>query len=411
MKSPWLLRILALAGFFISAYLLSQKLMGRIDSIAGCGAGSGCSNVLGSRWSQFFGIPVTGLSSLLYAALFAVSFKPNRTVQGGLAVCFLGAALWFFGVLIFDLKAFCPWCTAAHVIGITSAVLLFRSLKRPAEAAPGKKGPAKKESDVALHLGVVGGFLGVFVLILGQVFGPVPDTHRITTGGSLEVGSQEQAVHAGGGGEEGGPSTATGRQVKIFDDNKVYNTSVLPHVGPADAPHVIAKYFDYTCGSCKDMHKDLHLVAEKHPGKFCMIMLPVPLNRECNPHFPTPLTNHEHACELARLSLAAWRANPEVWPQVHETLFTRPVLQPEIAEVAVAQLVGEEELAKAMEDPWVEEIIKADVEDFRQFVEIGKTPKMPKLVYNKGKVLHGLTRTAEILLQSLEKEFGLPPSS
>jgi hypothetical protein len=158
------------------------------------------------------------------------------------------------------------------------------------------------------------------------------------------------------------------------------------------------------------MHDDLHNVAEKHPGEICMIMLPVPLNRECNPYFPPPQTNHEHACELSRLSLAAWRANPEAWPQVHETLFTRPVLQPDVAEIAVAGIVGEEALAKALEDPWVTDLITADVNDFRQLMDIGKTPKMPKLVVGPGRVLHGLTASPEILLQALEQEFKLKPA-
>ena len=150
------------------------------------------------------------------------------------------------------------------------------------------------------------------------------------------------------------------------------------------------------------------MVVTKHPGKFCIIMLPVPLNRSCNPHYPGRLDNHEHACELARLGLAAWRAKPEAFPEVHEALFTRPVLQPEIAEIAVAQIVGEEALAKALEDPWVDELLKANLNDFRQL--IAKTIKMPKLLVGKGRMLHGVTNSAEILLRSLEHEFKLTPS-
>ena len=55
MNSPWLLRALALAGFLIAGYLCTEKATGEIDSIVGYGGGSGCANVLGSRWSQYFG--------------------------------------------------------------------------------------------------------------------------------------------------------------------------------------------------------------------------------------------------------------------------------------------------------------------------------------------------------------------
>jgi uncharacterized membrane protein len=392
MKSPGLLRALALAGLLISGYLLFQKVTGQIDAIVGCGGESGCANVLGSRWSQYFGVPVSALSATIYLALLVATWKPSRPVYAAFAILLAGAALWFVGLLIVEVKAFCPWCSATHVIGVTCAVILFlsvRKLERP-------EGP-----ETPLHFAPLGAVTAMILLVLGQVFGPVPDTH-LETGGSQEKENKETAVHARPAG------TKEGRLVAVFDDSKHYNTGTLPHLGPADAPHVIVKYFDFTCASCRDMKEDLHMVVTKHPGKFCIIMLPVPLNRSCNPHYPGRLDNHEHACELARLGLAAWRAKPEAFPEVHEALFTRPVLQPEIAEIAVAQIVGEEALAKALEDPWVDELLKANLNDFRQL--IAKTIKMPKLLVGKGRMLHGVTNSAEILLRSLEDEFKLTPS-
>lgn len=384
MKSPWLLRILALVGFVIATYLFVQKATGKIDSIVGCGAESGCANVLGSRWSQFFGIPVSALAALTYLALLAATWKPSRPLYAAFAVMLLGAAGWFAAILIVELKAFCPWCTAMHGIGVLAAVVMIISLKRV--------GPAPQS---AMKFAPVAGVLGLLVLMLGQLFGPVPDTHLET---------QAELV---GGGEDADEKSGKGRRVTLPGGAMSYHTGEMPHLGPADAPHVLVKYFDYTCGSCKDMHEDLEHVAEQYPGQICMIMLPVPLSRDCNPHFPTPLANHEHACELARLGLAAWRAKPEAFPEVHEQLFTRPILEPEIAEIAVSQIVGEEALAAALEDPWIEETLNADIEAFRQL--ISKTIKMPKVVVvDTGVILHGLTRSAEVLSDALAKQFKLP---
>jgi len=72
----------------------------------------------------------------------------------------------------------------------------------------------------------------------------------------------------------------------------------------------------------------------------------------------------------------------------------------------VAQIVGEDALAKAQQDPWVDEILAANINDFRQLTK--KTVRMPKLLVGKDRMLHGLTKTPEILLLALEKEFGLP---
>lgn len=392
MKTLPLLRLLALAGFVICTYLFIQKVTGEISSIAGCGTGSGCANVLGSRWSQFFGIPVSGLAAVMYAALLVATWKPNRRVFAAFAICFLGAAVWFVGILIFELRAFCPWCTAMHAIGVLTAVILIvtlRKLKHPeARVFP------------PVHFAPVGALVAILVLVLGQIFGPVPDTHLATSGGTMKRGDKDSAVHT-----EPVNGGSKGRAVEVYAEGTSYHTGNLPHVGPADAPHVMVKYFDYTCSSCLELHQDLEPITRKHAGKFCIILLPVPLNRQCNPNFPADLPNHEHACELARLSLAAWRADPESWPKVHEQLFIRPVLDPSLAEIAVAQIVGEEALAEAMKDPWIDQLLKANINDFAQL--IAETRAMPKLLVGKGKMLHGVARSPEIFLQAVEQLFKL----
>lgn len=387
MKIRLILRVLAFLGLAISGYLLYLKLTDQITYLVGCGEGSGCANVLGSRWSQVFMVPVTAMATGMYLVLLISTWKPSRMVFGALAVCFAGAALWFYGILLFVLKEFCPWCTTAHAIGLACAVLLFLYLRKD-RALEGK----------AVG-GVVAGLLGLVVLVLGQVYGPVPDTHAVSEEEVVieeVVDDKDVPVHARG----------KGRVVKMLGDQKAYNVASLPHLGPPNAPHVLVEYFDYTCASCRDMKNDLAKVMKKHPGKFCVILLPVPLNRACNDKLPARVQDHAHACELARLGLAAWRANPEAYGEVHEILFTRPVLDPELAELAVEQIVGAEELESALKDPWVEELLTANISDFSQLTT--RTIKMPKLLTGGDKILHGLTRTSEVLLLALEKEFGLP---
>ena len=236
---------------------------------------------------------------------------------------------------------------------------------------------------------------GLLVLILGQVYGPKPPTHAATT---EVLGSHRAASEMGKGTREQGA-------VRFFSGRKEYNTITMPHLGPSDASHVLVKYFDYTCRSCRDVHADLQFVAEKHPGSFCVILLPVPLHRDCNPFYPADLTNHDHACELARLSLAAWRAKPALWPEVHEQLFSQPVLPPEVAEAAVGQIVGHDELTKALEDPWINEHLESNVNDFKQMILT--TRAMPKMVIGDDQVLHGVPRSKEVLLQTLGQHYKL----
>src|SRR5687768_16247999 len=120
------IRLLILLAAGISAYLLSVSLSG--GQAVGYGPGSGCDEVLQSRWAYVFGIPVSALALVIDLALLLTSFscgakstpKQRRgawEIMVPCAVLVLGAALWFVALQAFVLHRFCPWCMAAHISG------------------------------------------------------------------------------------------------------------------------------------------------------------------------------------------------------------------------------------------------------------------------------------------------------
>src|SRR5438045_341003 len=97
-----LMRVLAVAALLLAAYLASIALSG--SRVAGCGPESGCDQVLQSRWSKWFGIPVSLPAIGLYLAviLFLGRLGPKKPVEQqrqswkflfGCAIAVLGAAL------------------------------------------------------------------------------------------------------------------------------------------------------------------------------------------------------------------------------------------------------------------------------------------------------------------------------
>tara|TARA_B100001287_G_scaffold269561_1_gene267187 strand:- start:523 stop:939 length:417 start_codon:yes stop_codon:yes gene_type:complete len=138
-----------------------------------------------------------------------------------------------------------------------------------------------------------------------------------------------------------------------------------------------------------------------------VILLPVPLNKACNPFIPNQSPKHQHACELARLSMAAWKANPGKWPEVHEQLISTPDLPPEVAEAAVGQIVGHDQLDLAKQDSSGEALIKSGVKDFGQLKKGNSL--LPKLMCAGGTVLHGEPRSGEALLSALTQIYDLGP--
>src|SRR5580698_544682 len=62
------LAFFSLLGCVVAAYLLSVSRAHR-HLPAGCGQGSGCDEVLNSRWAQVFGVPVSGPALAVYGVL------------------------------------------------------------------------------------------------------------------------------------------------------------------------------------------------------------------------------------------------------------------------------------------------------------------------------------------------------
>ncbi|MEM1084961.1 MAG: vitamin K epoxide reductase family protein [Verrucomicrobiota bacterium] len=383
-----ILRMLAVAGFAISAWLLIQKLNGSINSLAGCGEGSGCSNVLGSRWSQIFHLPVSAISVVLYAGLLGLSFRPRSGPLLTIAILLLGAALWFTLVQALILKAFCPWCLATHTVGLAAGLTILFGLD------PKPSHPIK---PVLLGVGML------MALVVGQKLGPTPKTHLMT----------EETIVEGEGADA--PSTGEvpenldlkepGRTVSFFKGKKTFVVDELPRVGAVDAPHVLVKYFDYTCGSCRDMHGDLMALKKAHPGIFTVILLPSPLDRSCNSSMRPEMRDHPGACDIARLALAVWRSKPEAFEAMNHELFMLPNLDAAKARMIALGHVEEAELEEALKDPWIEEQLKTNFADFAQLVS--RTGKMPKLLVRDARVMHGLSQSTESFIGLIEKELGL----
>ena len=347
MKKETAVRILLIGGLAISSYLLWLRLSGQTSSLVGCGTGSGCSDVLGSRWSQVFGIPVSALSVITYLTLLLLEKRPIR-VTGGWLLIF--AALWFIGLQLIAVQSLCPWCMAAHVIGLVAgALLVWRSqtVVPPALAA----------------------LFASVALAAAQLLGPVPETHAVThsyIGGNLTIAPAE-----------------------------------LPHLGDPAAEHVLVEYFDYTCDTCLELHEDLKILRESAGGSVAIVCMPTPLERACNPKLRPGFVELKNACALSKLSLAAWRSDPESWPKVHDLLFTRPVLEPGVAQVEIEKIVGKLDLA----DPWIDQHLRQNGESL--YALSSEKAVMPKLLLGGTAVMHGLAKDTETFVTLISERLKL----
>ena len=150
---------------------------------AGCGPESGCNKVLQSRWAYWLDLPVSVPAVLVYLALLGATVllqkRPAPDDQRGswaaiiiLSVIVAGAALWFVGLQVFVIKAFCKFCLTAHACGFAAALLCLKNIPLAADpdtpmwtTGSGKRGVPRQ----AIFSLVLIGLAGVAVLAGGQV--------------------------------------------------------------------------------------------------------------------------------------------------------------------------------------------------------------------------------------------------
>ncbi|MES2440973.1 MAG: vitamin K epoxide reductase family protein [Verrucomicrobiota bacterium] len=372
-----LLVFLSLCGLLLNVLLLYWKITDPAHGVVGCGGG-GCGEILSSRWSMVWGIPVPAFGVAAYVLLYAALLWRKEAAAAFCFAAIAGAAVWFIFVQTAFLRHYCPWCMAAHGIGCGIALL----------------GLIGDKWDLRFIHGLQAGAAAALCLALAQLYGPVASSHRIDA-----VSSATAAVPGGI------HSRGTGRKITFDDGKKIYDIPALPRIGSADAKQVMVEYFDYRCPACRRMRGYLEALVAKHPVDISILLLPVPLDHECNSALSPMDGGHPGSCQLTKIALAVWRAKPEAFPVLHARLMSDPPMDEAAALEFARELTGSAKLNAAGNDPWIGELIQADIADWVAFS--GKTKQLPKLLIRGKRILHGLPSGEADFIRVMEKELGL----
>jgi uncharacterized membrane protein len=358
----------------ISGYLL----WGSLDSggLPGCGPASGCDIVLTSRWSSWFGVPVSLPALVLYAGLLAaLSWRvkdPSPVIAAwrwlGLtagAVAILGAAVWFTVLQLFVIRAICPFCMVAHACGVMVGVQLLRRAQAGSESGQLASNQGKTSAP-AFRWALGAGAGAVVLLVAGQLLYE-PPSYRVT---GIDAATIRETGSPPGDPQEpessvrelvAHPAQAT-RLLSVHDGLFVLDLNTAPVIGSPAAPTVVLHFFDYTCNHCRTLHT---LLAEAHHAlgdRLALVSLPVPLDMECNPILQRPMPAHVNACIYARIGLAIWRVQGAQLHAYDDWFFSFPrPPSPEAAQAEAGRLVGTNALAEALRDPWIGEYIAQSI--------------------------------------------------
>ena len=417
--------LLGLIGLLASAYLGYVGLTA--SKVVGCDGGLfNCDHVLTSRWSTVMGIPVSLPAVALYTVVLTAissltsSVARRRQIAASVlwcsAVAAAGAAAWFVSLQVFSIGHFCPYCLVVHACGVLLVGLLF--WQRPATSSP-------------LRRLVPLGMIASGCLVAVQALSPASDTFRIETydpalapieldplsdGRSIpDVAElarvwipdalQSLATSATGISAllfhsvlNDAPNVAT-RLVPVSGGRQHLDAHKWPVWGKVDAKYMVVEMFDYTCSPCRNTHVALCEAKVTLGNDLSVLTLPVPLHRYCNDAATSSAPERADACEIARLAISVWLADPTQFTAYHDWLFAQTRTAAE-ARLHAESLVGRERLAEQLRKGTASKYIAKNVLLYKE-AGSGTVPKiiMPTTTV-VGEVTSGNT-IAEMVRQQL----------
>lgn len=398
-------RGLAVTGLLVSGYLLVVSL-GQQRLPVGCGAGSGCASVLASRWSSVLGIPVGGAAVAVYLAVLAATFwmgpraSPRWQTIGwplliGSAAAITSAAGWFIWLQLGVIHAVCPWCMVDHAIGLLlSAAIAFQAWKTSRRFPPIVETTAVGDEPAVIEtarraipvtIPLLAG-IGAVAFLAGSQWmfdSPTGRTIRLPPGQNADTGP---GAH---------------RRIAVIDGKFQLSPHEYPVLGSADSPKLLIVLFDYCCPHCRAAHGYLVRSLPAFEGQLSVLLLPMPMDQKCNRTVEHTEPRFEHACELARLALAVWRAKSTEFAAYDRWLFEpeQPRTPVEARQKAV-ELVGLKELESVLRDPWIDQHIAANVQAYAD----SGADRIPIIMSPGFSSIVGRPESEEELLQTLRNE-------
>jgi protein-disulfide isomerase len=191
------------------------------------------------------------------------------------------------------------------------------------------------------------------------------------------------------------------RLISVLNGRLTLAPHELPLLGSADSPKLLVVLFDYCCPHCRATHGYLLNGLAAHKDELAVLLLPTPLNSKCNPYWEQTEERFAHACELARLALAVWRADRAAFVRFDAWLFEpEKPRDPAEARHRAEELVPAAALDRALQDPWIDRQIEQNVAAYHN----SQAERVPVILSPGMRAIVGRPESEEQLFQLLDRE-------
>jgi len=306
-----------------------------------------------------------------------------------------GAAIWYLGLQLLWLRAWCIYCAIAHVLGIALVLVAYCATS----------GGPRVSIELTLArstLSVIAAIL-VTLLVGGQLL-LRPRLYAINRGviekPVITESDNSRPKLLDDIERKHGRSAMLEREIRLVGGRVLLRSGAWPVLGPLDSSFTIACLMDFTCPSCRHVYRLLAEAVERCKPMLSVILVPVPQDSACNP-MARSASAHGNACGHARLALAAWAADRSKYSLYVRWLFASD--SPPSIEVASAYASSLFEwsdplLLVTSMDQWITRAIEIHTSS--------RTGKIPTILLPRATVSGEVPSTDE-LLRILDKELGL----
>jgi protein-disulfide isomerase len=305
----------------------------------------------------------------------------------------VAAAIWFVGIQAFAIKAFCPYCCTTHTLASVASVLFLTKANSVGSKLSVKLNFSRGAAVGAGLVAIIGLIQIAFPKeqtapeIVNLAENPTPETTQPAP--AIETPQVEPATNEANETvqpvvENQAPvvERPVSKPLLIPRTNFRMETTGLPTLGDPEATHRIACIFDYTCHHCRNLHGFIRELMVKYEGQLSSLMIPMPLDANCNRLMKKTQADHENACEYAKLCLAVHQVAPEKYDAFDTWLFSdhkTVKAVPTVMEHA-KQLVGEDKLIEALQSTELNEQLETNITAYETTSKMGRKSSMPQTI-------------------------------
>lgn len=186
-----------------------------------------------------------------------------------------------------------------------------------------------------------------------------------------------------------------------------------PLIGSPEAPHIVVEMVSYDCPHCRKMYPLIHQAMDRYGDQVALLVMPIPLDRDCNSLVTDPSLHHPGACGTTRLVLGLAHLNPTVFGKFHDFLMADKEKPPGMEKIVPKAygLTNPDKLRQVKDSPETKKQMEGYVKLYGKLMEQNKGEKsfgLPVQILGD-KVMSGSVEKADDVFKAWEENLGVKP--